>query len=185
MSGGTFNYMQYQIEDAINEIKHTLDMNNKTVQQNWDDSSEDEREYFSEYKRPWTLLKHDIWADEEAEIEADRQFGVEEVEVAGKYGKYKERFYHCKPFDKLTSKQRDEWNKIRMTELQKLIDEHNNSLVGPDYSDKTVSKIKEMLVTIKKAKIYLDRIDWLFAGDDGEETFLERTEEDLKKAGLE
>lgn len=32
---------------------------------------------------------------------------------------------------------------------------------------------------IKKAKIYLQRIDWLLSGDDGEQSFLERLHDDL------
>lgn len=41
-----------------------------------------------------------------------------------------------------------------------------------------------MVPIIKKAKIYLDRIDWLLAGDDGEDSFLKRIVEDLEKANL-
>lgn len=36
--------------------------------------------------------------------------------------------------------------------------------------------------TIYKANIYARRIDWLESGDDGEETFLKRTKEELGKA---
>lgn len=34
---------------------------------------------------------------------------------------------------------------------------------------------------MKLARTYINRIDWLVSGDDGEETFLERLEEDIKE----
>lgn len=49
------------------------------------------------------------------------------------------------------------------------------------YPDEVINKFKEGLEIIKKAQIYAQRIDWLLSGDDGEENFLRRLEEDLKK----
>jgi len=34
---------------------------------------------------------------------------------------------------------------------------------------------------LRKAEIYAQRIDWLVSGDDGNDTFLKRLEEDLNK----
>jgi hypothetical protein len=34
---------------------------------------------------------------------------------------------------------------------------------------------------IKIAQIYMQRMDWLISGDDGEESFLRRIDEDLKQ----
>ena len=48
-----------------------------------------------------------------------------------------------------------------------------------DYSDKTLDEFKKSLSIIKKAEIYIQRIDWLISCDDGEETFHERLKEDL------
>jgi len=33
------------------------------------------------------------------------------------------------------------------------------------------------------SKIYVQRLDWFFSGDDGEESFYERTAEDISKIG--
>ena len=49
------------------------------------------------------------------------------------------------------------------------------------YSTKVMNKIKEALPILKKAEIYTQRIDWLISGDDSEESFLERLEEELIK----
>ncbi len=169
MSGGTFDYMQYRIDDAVNEIKYRLKINNMTIQQYWDSLSDEERESVSEWNRPWSMApgKTPWWINDEAEKVADKELGLRNGD-----------------FSKMSDVSRKKWHDIRLEALRKLVDEHNNSLLGAGFKDETVSKIKEMLKTIQRAKIYLDRIDWLFAGDDGEDSFMKRTEEELKKADL-
>jgi hypothetical protein len=48
-----------------------------------------------------------------------------------------------------------------------------------DLEHSTIEKIIEGLLCIKRAQIYMTRIDWLLAGDDGEDTFKERLKENL------
>jgi hypothetical protein len=50
-----------------------------------------------------------------------------------------------------------------------------------DYSDEIIEKFKVGLKILKQAEIYAQRIDWLVSGDDGEETFIERLNDDLGK----
>ena len=50
-----------------------------------------------------------------------------------------------------------------------------------DFSQETLDKFKEGIALLRKAEVYAQRIDWLYAGDDGEETFHKRLEEDLNK----
>jgi hypothetical protein len=49
------------------------------------------------------------------------------------------------------------------------------------YPDNVIEKFKEAVDILKKAEIYAQRIDWLLSGDDGEESFFRRLEEDLKQ----
>jgi hypothetical protein len=49
------------------------------------------------------------------------------------------------------------------------------------YSDETIKEFKKGLEYLRKAQIYTQRIDWLYCGDDGEDSFHERLAEDLKK----
>lgn len=49
------------------------------------------------------------------------------------------------------------------------------------YSDDVIEKFKEAVLILKKAEIYAQRVDWLISGDDGEENFLKRLNEDLSK----
>ena len=49
------------------------------------------------------------------------------------------------------------------------------------YPDEVIEKFKEAVVLLRKAEIYAHRIDWLLSADDGEESFLRRLDEELKK----
>ena len=51
------------------------------------------------------------------------------------------------------------------------------------YPDEVIEKMKEAVKALKIAQEYAQRVDWLLSGDDGEESFLSRLEENLKKIG--
>ena len=47
------------------------------------------------------------------------------------------------------------------------------------YPEEILAEFKKGYELLRKAEIYAQRMDWLFAGDDGNETFLERLKEEL------
>lgn len=49
------------------------------------------------------------------------------------------------------------------------------------YSDEVIDKFKEAVRILRIARTYAHRIDWLLSGDDCEETFLKRLDEELNK----
>ena len=49
------------------------------------------------------------------------------------------------------------------------------------YPDEVIEKMKEAVKSLKIAQEYAQRVDWLLSGDDGEESFLSRLDENLKK----
>jgi hypothetical protein len=49
------------------------------------------------------------------------------------------------------------------------------------YSPEVIEKFTEGLNLIRKAYVYAQRIDWLVSGDDGEDSFLKRLDEELNK----
>ena len=51
------------------------------------------------------------------------------------------------------------------------------------FSDETISKFQDAVILLEIAQIYAQRIDYLLAGDDGEETFHERLDKELKTYG--
>lgn len=50
---------------------------------------------------------------------------------------------------------------------------------GYQFTDETAEKFQDAIVALKKANIYVQRIDWLLSGDDGEESFHKLLKEDL------
>ena len=50
-----------------------------------------------------------------------------------------------------------------------------------EYPDEVIEKFKEAVKILRQAEVYAQRVDWLLSGDDGEESFLKRLEEDLNK----
>jgi len=49
------------------------------------------------------------------------------------------------------------------------------------YSDEVIEEFKRAVYYLKKAQIYAHRVDYLLSGDDGEESFLKRLNEDINK----
>lgn len=49
------------------------------------------------------------------------------------------------------------------------------------YPDEVIEEFKKGAEIIRIAGIYMHRIDWLLSGDDGDDTFIERLHNDLKK----
>lgn len=49
------------------------------------------------------------------------------------------------------------------------------------YSDEVIERFKEGVELLRKAQIYAHRIDYLLSSDDGEESFLKRLKEELKR----
>ena len=51
--------------------------------------------------------------------------------------------------------------------------------IGRGYPDEVIKKFQEAVVTLRRAEIMAQRIDWLVSDDDGEESFCKRWEEEL------
>jgi hypothetical protein len=56
--------------------------------------------------------------------------------------------------------------------------------IGAGYSEETIKEFQKGIYFLNVALIYAQRIDWLVSGDDGEETFHNRLQEDLAKFHL-
>ena len=47
------------------------------------------------------------------------------------------------------------------------------------YPEEVIEEFKKGVEVIKQAQVYIQRLDWLLSGDDGEESFLRRLKDDL------
>ena len=73
----------------------------------------------------------------------------------------------------------DQVHHLILSNEDKTKDEYGYPM-GREYGPGTIEKFKEGLKFLRLAEIYAQRIDWLISGDDGEDSFLERLEEELK-----
>ena len=65
-----------------------------------------------------------------------------------------------------TSKETDEWGYIK----------------GAFYSEEIIAEFEHALKLLREAHIYVQRIDWLVSGDDGEDSFHSRLKFELTEA---
>lgn len=49
-----------------------------------------------------------------------------------------------------------------------------------EYPSEIINRFKDALLALKISYIYAQRIDWLLSGDDGDESFIKRLDEELK-----
>jgi len=69
-------------------------------------------------------------------------------------------------------------------EIQEIIDtngKENGNGMCYNYSDATMEEFKSAVLLFRKAYIYAHRIDWLVSGDDGEEEFHVRLQQELNE----
>jgi len=72
-----------------------------------------------------------------------------------------------------------QWPNEIADELESIILNNKNAKEDNKFSSETILKFVDAVEIIRKAVIYIHRIDWLLSGDDGEKEFLERLEEEL------
>lgn len=180
--GGALDYVCFRLDDPIKEIEKRIRDNGKTLQQIWDDKTEEEKknavECGHDWEIPWTEKNVPDSVRSIAQDEAWKKCkGKKYTSYWGEYGEVKER-------DLPTKKARDEWWKIYNDTLKEMIESHNNGIEHKTYSFETLNALNKMLETIKRSQIYLKRIEWLLSGDDDEKSFIENTKKDLKEACL-
>ncbi len=50
-----------------------------------------------------------------------------------------------------------------------------------ELSERTIKHLSDALITMRRAAIYAERVEWLTSGDDSEQSFCERLEDQLSK----
>ena len=73
-------------------------------------------------------------------------------------------------------------------EIEQLIidndsDEKNQwgDVKGCHFTPETIDEFKKALIMLRQAHVYVQRIDWLVSGDDGEDSFHSRLKNELGK----
>ena len=68
----------------------------------------------------------------------------------------------------------------RHYELDEAIERIEEEIDNGGWAPETIAELKTAVETVKKMKIYLERVDYLLAMDDGEDFFHARLKEELK-----
>jgi len=63
------------------------------------------------------------------------------------------------------------------------LDQNDDCYVYGNWPDDIIDKFKETANTLDKASRMIHRLDWLLSGDDGEDSFRKRWEEEIEKRG--
>ena len=66
-----------------------------------------------------------------------------------------------------------------MADKIKELIETNGEYDWRNYNEATLREFQTGLEVLRTAYVYVQRIDWLVSGDDGEESFLRRLKDDL------
>ena len=60
-------------------------------------------------------------------------------------------------------------------------DDFDTPQLYPKYNRKTMDIMKRAVYVLRLAHIYAQRVDWMLSGDDGEDSLVERLEEELEE----
>lgn len=66
-------------------------------------------------------------------------------------------------------------------DIQDIVDYNDAPKTERKFSPETIERFSEAVDLLRRAHILVHRIDYLLAGDDGEDNFHERLQEDLEK----
>ena len=175
MSGGTFDVSYYEIDDAIKTIEDRIKKNGMTLQQIWDNKTEEEKKNAKEWGHDWEIP----WTEKNV---PDNVRFIAEEEAWKKCKSVKPALAARFKYLSLPTKEaQEDWRKTYNSILKDIIDGHNNGIEHHVYSKATVEEIKRELDVIKAARQYLENIDLLFAGDSGEDSFIANAKKTLNE----
>lgn len=167
MSGGHFDYKQHYINDIADEIE-------SVVQHEESQRPEIVKEiYTTVYEKLGDRLRINFRTlpgnsyDSTVKHYRDAGYTINEIDSTPEHRKAE-------------AIKNDLVYQINECVSEEYIDEDGEPVYFNDFSKETLSEFKTAVELLRKAAVYAQRIDWLLSGDDGEETFHKRLEEDLK-----
>ena len=168
MSGGHFDYKQHYIDDIADEIESVVQ--------------------HEEAKRPKTVkeIHTTVYEKKGARLRINLNTLQSENSYDETIKHYRDAGYYIYEIDSTPEHRKAEVIKndlvyqINEWVSEEYVDEDGEPVYFNDFSKETLSEFKTAVKLLRKAAVYAQRIDWLLSGDDGEETFHQRLEEDLK-----
>lgn len=162
MSGGYFDYVQYRIDDIVESIEQTIDDATK--------------------ERPPLATKVGVSVKEIVEKGHYRYVNMrfDSFEEAIRYYSNNTSYKVIKQ-DEKTLIVEDIFSGNLYEVKHYTYEEYADGKYYPDYTEETINEFRKGVEILKKAQIYVQRIDWFLSGDDGEESFHRRLNKELEQ----
>lgn len=171
MSGGSFDYAQYRIDDIINRIEDEIERATCERPPFVTETGVAVKERISEGH--WRYEMYPQFQSIQTAEKYFREIGCKVLEETTMNG---ERYILM---EDVVTKQVFCINTYTSTHYAP--DEDGEVPYFPDYSEETIKEFRKGIDILKRARIYAHRIDLLMSGDDGEESFHKRLKEKLKE----
>jgi hypothetical protein len=168
MSGGAFDYSQYRIDDIVNRIENEIERA----------TCERPEPIKRTYVSTMGVRKNSHGSTSYRYL----NYGLNTLEDAREYFEtlgYKIKDVDENEFEIIIAD--DEYIKVSKCEETVYLDEDGEEMYFPEYTERTLDEFRKGVEILKKASIYANRIDWLLSGDDGEDSFYERLNEELEE----
>ena len=167
MSGGAFDYKQYQIDDIVEKLEQEIEDATKERPKKVNHSEVCVWQYGKSahgYTYGRSLSHYNFKTLDEARkyfeglgytiTEVDeKKFKIENYDVGG------------------------DWLDVYLSSWE----EYEDGGYYPDYKPETIQEFRNAVEILKKASVYVQRIDWFLSGDDSEDTFHERLNKELNE----
>lgn len=168
MSGGAFDYSQYRIDDIVNRIENEIERA----------TCERPEPIKRTYVSTMGVRKNSPGSTSYRYL----NYGLNTLEDAREY--FEALGYEIKDVDENNFEiiiADDEYINVSKCEEIVYLDEEGEEMYFPEYTERTLDEFRKGVEILKKASIYANRIDWLLSGDDGEDNFYERLNEELEE----
>lgn len=173
MSGGYFDYKQYQIEQIADEIESIVERETSerppVVREKYMSAYSSNEHYGCRGWDRCNILYNTIEEEHERYKRDENMLDVSDIE----------EIRNGKGFGAINKLGVEYTVRERITEHY--YDEDGNEIYYQDYEPETIEEFRKAIKVLREAAVYAQRIDWFLSGDDGEETFHKRLKEELGK----
>lgn len=173
MSGGHFDYKQYQIDEIADEIENIVERETSerppVVREKYMSAYSSYEHHGYRVLDRCNIVYNTIEEEHERYKRDENMLEVSDIEEI-RNGK------GFSAVDKHGIK-----HEVSERIAEHYYDEDGEEIYFQDYEPETIEEFRKAIKVLREAAVYAQRIDWLLSGDDGEETFHKRLKEELGK----
>lgn len=173
MSGGTWNYDQYKIDEIADSIAEEIAQAKKPRP--------------PKRKRHYISIKKQIgdWSRIEIQHHCDTLIGARSWLLDDSYYNVTEKDGHLLDiYDQWTDSNGNDHPCeyfVKEVEEEEYEEGHDECYYGTEWSEETLAEFANAVKALRRAYVYAQRVDWLMAGDDDQESFHERLKDELSR----